>query len=316
VKPNPRPLKPRPTAAAPLRGGGLIHPHFLYLARMLRKGSLRIVRVARSHPTNWSFKHPPQELVPFIQSLNCADLKRALERNAFLYWHPLVQLQVQHLLELHIRWARGDDNVPDGVIEHLKLLLSAHVAAVLPGLVANLRPTARRPGPKVGFSNPYPTVQEFTDEIEGDVLLSDFELLRIALREKKHGLPRRLGGSVGTASLARLNQACREALDESGPLWSGRLKVRSARRSGTVGRGKRSQQRGGVLGNYQWHIDLHPYLATFLQRCNQSMRRRLLQDGKPAAFAYVIVGALLEASPAKIRDALASTRRKRLSQRS
>jgi hypothetical protein len=280
---------------------------------MLKNGSVEVDHAPTSHPANWSIERPPQELVPFIQSLDLDDLVRALKRSAWLYCHPLVQVQVQHFLELRIRWARGDD-VPSEVMKYLQLLLSAHVAAVLPGHEVTLRPTPRRPGPKAHFVNPYPTSEEFTETIAGADLLSTFNDLRKQLTKKQHAFPR-LRGTVAPASLQRLTDVCHEVLVEAGPMWSGRWKLRRVGTPGTLGK---SNLRPFADLEDWWDIDLRPALTTFTQGSgshNLAARRRLLRDGKAAAFSYVILGALLNITPAKIRDALANIRRKRRSRR-
>src|SRR5438093_4371198 len=88
-----RPHPPRLAAGDPL-----IHPKILKLARQMALGRLKPKDLTKLFP-----QQPPltsRKLLPFLQSPDLPTLVRVLRGSRRLYWHPLVMIQVGHLLRL------------------------------------------------------------------------------------------------------------------------------------------------------------------------------------------------------------------------
>jgi len=161
----------------------LIEPSLLKIAALLKAGKLPPEEQAKPLTQKWSARLPP-ELLPFMQSLSLAKLADALKEFPLLYWHPLVQRQLLHMLK-HRHELKAEVLASDGaqdavaaVTEGLKTLLESHAAAFLAyeRITWQRRRRAGRP-PAFSYAGYGPDVA-----ITGDLLVEDYETLLTEFR--------------------------------------------------------------------------------------------------------------------------------------
>jgi len=260
-------------------------------------------------------------LRPFIESPTLPKLGEVLKSHPQLYWHPLVQGQVRYLHRLRSdneEWKRlgwqweskfdGEYEVYTSpkevalVNEQLANLIEAHAAGLLPQKRIQWKRARRRPGPKGGLKNPYPTWEPWSERISAEEIAADFHALRSAFKRRldaAEGKPRTKTGAkewyreLAQQVLESSSVACLESSYvpcSSVPWWSGYRDFEHA-----------AHPSGWKPLN----------LDTALDAMLNGRMGRAGREGKPAYLAYAVLGSLLDATPEKIRNTIGNYRHPR-----
>lgn len=293
----------RKGAAAESRPDPLIA---LTVARVSREITVSNRGGRRAGRQGASWGSVPTALEPFLQSLELDVLGTALRTKGSLYWHPLVQAQIGHLVRLaedprewdRQGWYFDPDEAPAPketltVRRHIENLVSAHAAGTVPGKQVIWKVLPRKGGPKTRLTIPNPRWQE-RGSIEVADLAATFEDLRRVLgRAKLPQIPRK----ASPESISKLGAIVRAALGKVGPDWSGFIEI--------------VDPPGGRKSRWDW---VEQWPEQFVREVAQGVITRRHKfarrdEGAPAFVAYAILAKLLKKTPEQIRDKVDSYRR-------
>src|SRR5262249_8399665 len=151
----------------------------------------------------------------------------------WLYWHPLVRLQISHLRKLTRDWDEWerlgwkmwtdkegldrDPNEVGQVWEALRDLVRAHVAGLFPGQRITLIPKANAAGRPSGIKNPH-AAYSVTERIDARTLDESERDLRRFFSGRKAELTIRPPERKADA-ISRIEKLARKALDETHAAW-------------------------------------------------------------------------------------------------
>lgn len=282
----------------------LIAPRVYALAAQLKAGKLTAEDRAKPYSGIWP--RVPDGLLPFIESPSLKKLAEALRTNPRLYWHPLVARQIMHLLTLS-----RDPEKWDVVSQHLRALVEAYVNGLRLGRVIRWRPKPKGPGPKAGIKNPHPALP-WDEWINPATLERDFctlrELFKVKLKEAG-GLLKGVKDEVK----GRCRELVLEVLKESDIEWTA-LGYNVPKSEGT----KPSASEDVEEWDWdKWHdedfvepwVSLAEATAEALVEKFMEWRKLPSKEGTPARMAFATLGALLDAKPAQVRNAIQNYRR-------
>jgi len=307
-------------ARRPARGRDrLVAPAIQALADDLRSG-----RATVGDPGNedWSVSVVPRGLAPFVRGRRIELLRQGLAAAPWLYWHPIVRVQMEYLWRLlwdprlwdDVGWdvfaqrtwrpRQADTKVPAG----LRQLIEIHAMHLLPGLRIEWKAADVKRGPRAGIPNPLPT--GFPDEwvISPATLAQSHRMLCAILRgQLTSDAPLRLARAILPATRERLVSHAFEALRRSNLAWSAAKKLTAGTEEVTI------TKDGAPLGPwrqvvYEWQVpNLRSAIDAFCD--DRRQRQRMEKDGVPATLAHVILATLLNVTPDRVRNAIESYRR-------
>jgi hypothetical protein len=299
----------------------LIYPMIRGIAHQLKSGQLKPKDLAKPLKRWWPIALP--ELLPFLQSPDLSMLTCLLRTRRGPYWHPLVMMQIDHLLRLsedEAAWKEcgwemevDDDGVassPKEAVEvhkHLHDLVDAHVGALLRGHGVAPRRVPKRPGPK-GLKNRYPAAPSLGDMlIDAQHLSRSFELLHKGLTLRKSELREKSGESQERA-VQRIERVVREVLDVYGPGWSRLREERLLDSSWRFDPTKAPWDQAPLRTSTHWSIDVGRVVRDLLAKPGPRLKEK---EGAPAYLASALIGLLLDVRPERVNRAVAHQRYRR-----
>lgn len=253
----------------------------------------------------------------FIDSQDLGVLASALRRHAALYWHPLVQDQLWHLLGLagnpqewnRLGWHQGEDHPPPRVLDvykQLEALVTAHAGAVQPSkrIIWKRQPTKR--GPRGGLPNPHP-LGGAPDYIEPADLYLDWHSLKEAFAHEISTSRLQIPRAPKKEAMTKVQSIVRAVLDEAGPLWSTYREGKVVEPAERVPSGGRRRVRRMIPRiEYHWNEKVIERAAS-----NVIDKPFTRKEGLPVRLACAVLAALLDVQPMTVRNKVHSYRPKR-----
>jgi hypothetical protein len=230
-----------------------------------------------------------------VESRSLDTLANVLRQHPSVYWHPIEQGQIGHLLEL-----RSDPSDDVSMVNrHLQTLVAAHAEGLLRGQRIVWKVRRRAPGRIGGLQNPHPA--DGQDFVTAQELYGDWSALQAAFKE--HGVRQREKESAAQAQ-ERIQDLVNDVLEQYGPQWSSRREVYWPD-------GRPQPKAGALFFNWQerWNIDVHGALDALV---GEGAKPRLLRkEGAPAYLAYAVLAALLDVTPEKVHQKIGNFRHPR-----
>lgn len=293
-----------------------IHPKILAIAETFQAGTLEKKLIK----TSFGINEPeiPECLEPFLLELDLKTLREIIVRNALVYGHPLVRLQLGYLLRLRQDeslwkekgWKRPESEDPPyeslppeeliQVFSYLKDLVQAHVRGLLPFYEIHEQKPKEKTGAKGGIKNPHPIFPEGA-KVWPEQIYFDWKRLRDFFKENNKDL--RIQG--GTDNKNRIIQLCLDALDQAGPAWSAKRKIMNPGKLDSYHQRKNSN--GYPISSkgveflemlFKWSVDLEEMVEHLTKPAKHDLK--LKDQGMPAYYACALIARLLECPPKRI----------------
>ncbi len=312
----------------------LIEPAVRELAEGYRSG-----RTSEDEPIDVTSQPLPRDLLPFVQSLSLAKLVQILARRPYLYWHPVVSVQLMSLRRLvwdegewrRLGWQHQEgDGDGDGefyppkevalAYAYLSAVLEAHAHGLFPGRRIKWTAAPRKPGRKLGFTNPSPTEDAKSGQVVIGVVDYEEQKLRRGFRTRLAELKRR-DAETREMYKTRIQDLVREVLDANRiGEWSALTELvvkEHTHDNRKVRLGPGTRVRFSIclacIPERRWTkpFSLDDSVISALRSGNARRLGQAGKEGKAAYLAYAVLGNLLNQRPEIVRSRLDRFRRAR-----
>jgi hypothetical protein len=298
----------------------LVHPLVLELSSRTGSGLITPEEMAKPDtPLAWA--RVEDELLPFIRSCSLFKLAEVLEEHPWLYWHPLVMGQVSYLGRLqhdveewkHLGWQPRTDEygvtVAPGEVQSVRQVLAklvdAHVRSLIPGHGVAVRASQGRRGPKSAFKNPHPTDDPSSEWVDMTWVEACKRELHAFFKAQRSQLKWLAGESVNpSAAFARITQLAIAALDHTDAAWWTGLHEHVAVPITPAPVSVHQPVSWRYSSRWALNIDDEDVKRMLTHKMGRAGR-----NGRPLYLAYAVLGVLLGAPPATIKDKLDNYRR-------